>query len=222
MKVTLRNHAQTYAGIDSVTGRGTFTVDDLTPSFSDDGKFLIMTKILGGTDCTEAVVDGVTVCTAVAEQITLECKYPLDDQNLDDSFTVSGQDTTAQAENTGNLVYNLEVDDNKLIGEEIKFRINPVNANLVYATVNECHVKRGGQELTIIGHGTPHCTNPVVGAKTYTSFFSSQGQIEGSWNAFKWSTAQNDNVEDQTLSCKIGLSQAKSTVAVDDCTASNA
>ena len=107
-------------------------------------------------------------------------------------------------------------------GEEIKFRINPVNANLVYATVKECHVKKGSQELTIIGHGAPHCRNPVVNAKTYTSFFSSQGQIEGSWTAFKWSTAEVDNVEDQTLSCKIGLSQAKSTAAVNQCTASNA
>ena len=143
------------------------------------------------------------------------------DQDLTDDFQVTGQDTTATAENTGTLEYNLTVEDGD-IGDQIKFTVSPVNPNLVYATVKSCDVIKGDNELTIVGHGSQSCTNPIVNTLALTDFFSSQGDIEGSWKAFKWSTATKDNVESQSLSCKIGLSQGISAVAVEDCTQSNA
>ena len=54
---------------------------------------MMVTIVLGGTGCTEAQVDGVTVCTEVGETITLQCKYSLDDVELDDNFQITGQDT---------------------------------------------------------------------------------------------------------------------------------
>ena len=105
----------------------------------------------------------------------------------------------------------------------IKFTVTPVNPDLVFATVKECHVTKNNQQLTIIGHGDndPKCTNPIVSAKADTDYFSSQGPIEGSWIAFKWSTEANDNVETQGLSCTIGLSENQNNAAVEDCTATN-
>ena len=219
MTATLRNVAGNYG--QDANGQLTFSLAQLTSKFSDDDAFLIMEKVLGGDGCTQIEVDGVTVCSEVDETITLQCKYSLADRTIDDTYQVTGQDTAATAEGTGTLDYNLVVEDNKAIGDEITFTINPVNANLVFATVKECHVTKDSQELTIIGHGVEHCLNPVVNAKAITDLFSSQSTIQGSWTAFKWSTAESDNVESQGLKCKIGLSQAKSTDAVSNCVLAN-
>ena len=201
-------------------GELTFTRAELTPRF--EGNFLIMEKVLGGDGCTEITVDNVKLCTEVDETITLQCKYSLADQTVDDSFQVSGQDTAATAEGTGTLDYTITVEENKKIGDTVKFTISPVNDNLVFATVKKCDVTRNGQALTIIGHGQEHCTNPVVNAKAETSLFTSKSDIEGTWTAFKWSTTEANNFESQGLSCTIGLSETESTDAVEDCVLTNA
>ena len=227
MAVTLRNYSgRSYPGIDPTTGKGVFTVDQLQSSFSDDGEFLYMDKVLGGTGCIQIKVDGVDVCKEVGETITLRCKYPLADQVISDTYQVSGQDTEAAAENTGTLSYNLRVDqDSWAIGDEVTFTIDPVNSNLVYATIKECHVTKTvnnvKQELTIIGHGADYCTNPVVGAGITN--FSEKSSLTGTWTAFKWSTATTDaDAEDQGLSCTIGLSQNQANDnVVQDCTLAN-
>ena len=219
MKATLRNVSGSYG--QSRSGAITFTRDELTPKFS--GNFLIMEKVLGGGDCNREDVDGVAVCTEVAETVTLQCKYSLEEQTIADTFDVTGQDVSATAEGTGSLDYTLVVEDNKAIGDTVKFTITPVNSGLVYATVKSCDVTHdNGDALTIVGHGSEHCTNPVVNAAALTNRFTSNAVIEGTWKAFKWSTATTDNVESQGLSCKIGLSENASTDDIEDCTLSNA
>ena len=220
MTATLRNVSGDYG--QATNGVISFNADQLSSSFSEDGQFLIMTKVLGGEGCTKIEVDGVKVCTEVDETITLQCKYSLDDVEVDDSFAVTGQDSIATAENIGTLTYTLTVEDNKSIGDEIKFTVTPTNPNLVFATIKACHVTRNKQELTIVGHGdVAKCTNPVIDAKAVTDFFSSQGPIQGAWTAFKWSTDADDNIETQGLSCTIGLSKDQNTAAVEPCKASN-
>ena len=216
------NHAGVYSELD-VDGNGVFPANQLAKSFVTDGgvNYLVLTKVLGSTDCTQVEVDGVDVCVKVAEQITLQCKYSLADQDVTDDFQVTGQDTQATAENTGTLGYTLTVEDGN-IGDQIKFTVSPLNSGLVYATVKSCDVVKGGNQLTIVGHGSQSCTNPVVNTQAITSLFSSQNDIEGSWKAFKWSTASAQNVEDQSLSCTIGLSENVSDVTVEDCSLSNA
>ena len=215
MKVTLRGHTGTYEGIDA-NGQGTFDASQLTKRFEGDN--LILEKVFGGDECTKIQVDGVEVCSAVAEKITVQCKYSLAEQTLDEApFKVTGQDTEALAENTGTLKYNLEVDNDKKIGEEITFRITPVNSGLVFATVKSCDVTKGNEKLTIIGHGADHCTMSIVDATALTDNFSSQNVIEGKWTAFKWSTTAENNVESQGLECTIEFSEKKSSDAVEDC-----
>ena len=212
MKATLRGR--------EFTGEVTYTVDDLQSSFS--GNYLIMTKTLGGDGCVPITVDGVDVCSQVDETITLQCKYSLADQTVTDTFDVTGQDTTATAENTGTLKYNLSVEDNKAIGDEVTFTITPVNKGLVYATVKSCDVTNNASgntdQVTIIGHKADHCVNNLVGAKAITSLFTSDDDIQGSWVAFKWSTSKsNADEESQGLSCLIGLSENASTDPVNNC-----
>ena len=210
MTATLRNVAGSY-GQD---GNGVITFDrsDLTPSFS--GGFLIMEKELGGGDCNRVTVDGVPVCTQVAETVTLKCKYSLEEQTISDTFDVTGQDTTATAEGTGTLGYTLTVDASTEIGDTVNFTINPINSGLVYATVKSCDVQHGSEAVTIIGHNADHCINTAVKAAAGTTRFTSNDAIQGSWQAFKWSTATSEaDEESQTLRCTIGLSEAAS---VDD------
>ena len=89
MTATLRNVAGSY-GQDG-SGVVVFDRAALTPKFV--GNFLIMEKVLGGGDCTRTSVDGVEVCTQVAETVTLQCKYSLEEQTItDESFDVTGQD----------------------------------------------------------------------------------------------------------------------------------
>ena len=220
MTATLRNVAGSYG--QNADGVVTFNRAALTPKFS--GNFLIMEKVLGGGDCTRTSVDGVDVCTQVAETVTLQCRYSLEEQTIaDESFDVTGQDVAAIAENTGTLDYTLAVSDTNAIGDKVTFTITPKNAGLVYATIKSCDVTHASDELTIIGHGSDHCLNGVVSAEETTAGFTSNGPIQGAWTAFKWSTATaSDDAESQGLKCKIELSQTASTDAVEPCTESNA
>ena len=218
MTATLRGVVGGYG--QDTNGVITFALAELTSSF-DTNNNLVMTKVLGGDGCTQIIVDGVTVCSEVDETVTLKCKYSLADQDVSDNYQVTGQDTAATAEGTGSLDYTLTVEDNKNIGDTIKFTITPKNAGLVYATVKSCDVTKDNDALTIVGHGAPHCTNPVVNTAAVTALFTSQSTIEGTWTAFKWSTTEANNVEAQGLSCTIGLSEAASSTDVVACTQSN-
>ena len=220
LTATLRNVSGDYG--QNADGQITYALADLSPSF-DGNNNLVMTVVLGGNGCTEAQVDEVTICTHVDETITLQCKYNLADVEIDDSFEVIGQDTQATAEGTGSLVYSLAVQDNVMIGQPIQFTITPVNEGLVYATVKHCEVTNAAtnDELTIIGHGADHCTNPIINAVADTPRFTSKGAIQGTWTAFKWSTSAADNVEPQGLRCTIGLSKEASQVDVTNCQLTN-
>ena len=222
MKVTLRGHTKTYDGIDA-NGQGTFGVDELTKKF--EGEFLILEKVFGSDECTKIKVDGTEVCSEVAEKITVQCKYPLEEMKVENGFAVTGQNVVAEAENsqqaTGVLKYNMEVDNDKNIGQDINFKITPATPGLVYATIKSCDVVKDSVKLTIIGHGAEGCTNSIVDVAALTESFSSDDVIEGKWTAFKWSTTSENNAESQTLECIIGLSETPSTHAVENCLAEN-
>ena len=219
MKVTLRGHTGSYEGIDA-HGQGTFNVDQLTKKFEGDN--LILEKVFGGDECTKIQVDGVKVCSAVAEKIIVQCMYSLEDQTLDEApFQVIGQNTEAAAKNSGTLAYNMEVEKDKSIGQDINFRITAVNPGLVYATIKSCDIVKESVKLTIIGHGADHCVNPIVGAAALTDNFSSDNVIEGKWTAFKWSTTTENSIESQALECIISLSENQSDNAVENCQLEN-
>jgi len=165
-------------------------------------------------------VDGVQVCKDIGESYSFKCKYDLKDQTIKDTFSVTGQDTEADAEGTGELSYTIEVDKNVQIGDTVNFTIKPASPGLVYATVNECNVKFSNQEVTIFGHQTPKCFTSAVGAKwdSTNANPSSQNNIKGEWTAFKWSTSTAaTDAESQTFECTIALSKDPETTAVQNC-----
>ena len=215
MRASLDGQAGNYPEFSD--GTAEFTADQLESSFVSEGgvNFLVLTKVVGGTDCLEIEVDGVKVCKEVAEQITLKCMYSLADVDLSDDFSVSGQDTLATAENTGTLGYSLEVNDAD-IGDPVTFTVIPKNPGLVYATIKSCDVKKGTDEITIVGHNAESCTNAVVNVKDITDNLTSKDNIQGQLKSFKWSTS-GASVEAQTLTCTIGLTENESSVEVEDC-----
>ena len=225
MKVTLRGHTGTYEGIDE-NGQGTFGPDQLTKKF--EGDLLILEKIFGTGECSKViVVDGHEVCSDAGEKIIVQCKYPLEERKIEsDGFSVMGKTVEVEAETpdaeqaTGTLTYTMEVDNDKNIGQDITFKITPLNPGLVYATIKSCDVILGSRKLTIIGgSGTAGCVEAILGVAAMTDNFSSDDVIEGKWTAFKWSTTSENSVELQTLECTIGFSETRSDASVEDCIA---
>ena len=214
MTATLRNVVGSY-GQDQTTGVISFPRDQLTPSFETDNgvNYLVMSKVLGNDGCTQITVDNVVVCSEVDETVTLRCLYSLEDRTVSDTFEVTGQDTQATADGVGTLNYNLVVLADKTIGEKVEFEIRPVNAGLVTADIKHCEVAEssaaGAAKVSIIGDDTNATKD-----KCYVSSINSgltdhtgTGTLSGYWNAFKWSTSDATDAENQQLSCSIALSQ---------------
>ena len=207
-KLNFSPGGETYGEFDT-NGEAVWDVNDagVTTSF-DNQNNLVLTKILGSADCDRVTVDGVSVCVDPAERLTFTCKYPLGDQTVTDAYQVTGQDTQTSAENTGTLQYSLEVDANTEIGDTVNFRITPVNSGLVAATIKHCNVEKASDQVTIIGHNADTCKQTSINVNDATPGFSSKSVINGSWTAFKWSTAiTNNDAEDQSLVCVISLTQ---------------
>ena len=196
-------------------------VSTLQKDWATAGKLKLIANY-GTTGCDEEEVDGVTVCVATGNSFQFTCIYDLDDKTIsDDQFTVTGQDVATEAENTGNLGYDLTVSDNTEIGNTVTFTISPKNDGLVAATVKSCSVGSAGQtSVTIIGQDDNKCLEGKVNAAAHsdTPNLSSTGDILGSWTAFKWSTStESEDAETQTLSCIIALTQAVDDTAPEAC-----
>ena len=195
-------------------------VSTLQKDWATAGKLKLIANY-GTTGCDEEQVDGVTVCVATGNSFQFTCIYDLDDKTIsDDQFTVTGQDVATEAENTGNLGYDLTVSDNTEIGNTVTFTISPKNDGLVAATVKTCSVFKRSQSVTIIGQDNNKCLEGKVNAAADASTpnLSSTGDIIGSWTAFKWSTStESEDAETQTLSCIIALTQAVDDTAPEAC-----
>ena len=174
--------------------------------------YLVLSKTVD-LPCKNIRVDGVDVCQKVGSGLTWTCRYSLADQTKTDAYTVTGQDTQATADGIGTLNYVLEVLADKSIGEQVQFEIRPVNEGLVTADIKHCEVAEsadaGAAKVSIIGDDTDATKD-----KCYVSSINSgltehtgTGTLSGYWNAFKWSTSDNTDAENQQLSCSIALSQ---------------
>jgi len=178
-------------------------------------KALSITKTLDTEGCTQATVDGVSLCVGTGFNLSFECTYSLETQNLDSTMSVSGSDFTDQVDGTGTLSYTLALDSSSMsIGDVVTATITPVTANLVHASIKDCHVSHDhdgistneDQSINLIDAGlSPVCpltANVITGKGT--------GPLSFSWQSFKWSTTKTTNgddvAEDQTLKCSISLS----------------
>ena len=200
--------------------QATYTADQLEKSFENNlifegvaaADYLVLSKTVD-LPCKNLRVDGVDVCQSVGAGLTWTCRYSLADQTKTDAYTVTGQDTQATADGIGTLNYVLEVLADKSIGEQVQFEIRPVNEGLVTADIKHCEVAEsadaGAAKVSIIGDDTDATKD-----KCYVSSINSgltehtgTGTLSGYWNAFKWSTSDNTDAENQQLSCSIALSQ---------------
>ena len=185
------------------------------------GDYLALSKTVD-LGCKNVQVDGVTVCQDVGAGLTWTCRYSLADQVKTDSYTVTGQDTAETADGIGTLNYDLVVLADKAIGETVQFEIRPKNVGLVTADIKHCEVAEssaaGAARVSIIGTGVDNKDKCTVSAiSSALSDHSGTGTLSGSWTAFKWSTSDNTDAENQQLSCSIELSENGNGVNPTNC-----
>ena len=112
------------------------------------------------------------------------------------------------------------VDDNVEIGETIQVEIEAINKNLVWHAIHDCQVTKDGYSISILNWDAndknlvPFCPN-VLGAAIDTK--SSKDTTKFGWTAFKWSTSTPDQVEKQTITCTISLSETEPIVNTPGC-----
>ena len=185
-----------------------------------EDKSLVLQKTVS-VNCKATKVDGVTVCLEEGHNLEFKCRYPLETTSVSNSFNVQGYDTNVSEEGVGKLNYRLTVvDDNVEIGETIQVEIEAFNKNLVWHAIHDCQVTKDGYSISILKwypddkNLVPFCPN-VLGAAIETK--SSKDITKFSWTAFKWSTSTSNQVEKQTITCTISLSETEPIVNTPGC-----
>ena len=186
--------------------------------FEDDA--LILKKTISA-NCKTEKVDEVTVCIGKGHHLEFKCRYPLKVTTVANTVNVQGYDTNVSGEGFGQLNYRLTVvDDNVNIGESIQVEIVAVNKNLVWHAIQDCQVTKDDYSVSILNWDTNNknlvtfCPN-VLGAAIETK--ASKDTTKFNWTAFKWSTSTPDQVEDQTITCTISLSETEPVVNTPGC-----
>ena len=193
--------------------RRIFTRDELTPSFEDNGKELVMS-----VDINEASKGhkwrNQIIYDHTGHHLNFACTYDMGDRLVKDDFDVKGHNVDISATGSGHLGYTLKIkEESYAIGSTVNFEIAPKNPGLVYASVLSCDVYKGEDHhngVTIIGvdadgEEADMCVNPVI--KSELTEYSTMETLKGSWTSFKWRTDILNKVEDQTLSCTIALTK---------------
>ena len=187
-------------------------------TFEDD--YLVLTKTISA-HCKAEKVDEVTVCLEKGHNLEFKCRYQLETKTVDNTVNVQGYDTSVSGEGIGKLNYKLTVVDQTIdIGETIQVEIEAINKNLVWHAIQDCQVSLDDNSVSILNwHADQNnlvsfCPN-VLGAAVETK--SSKDKTNFSWTAFKWSTSTPDQVEKQTITCTISLSETEPTVNTPDC-----
>ena len=187
-------------------------------TFEDDA--LVLKKTISA-DCKAKKIDEVTVCLKKGHNLEFKCRYRLQTTTVGNTVNVQGYDTTVSEEGIGKLNYKLNVvDDNVGIGETIQVEVEAINKNLVWHAIQDCQVTKDGSSISILNWDAneknlvPFCPN-VLGAAIETK--SSKDITKFSWTAFKWSTSTSNQVEKQTITCTISLSETEPIVNTPGC-----
>ena len=184
------------------------------------GNALILKKTIS-EKCKPQMIDGADVCLEEGHNLEFKCIYPLQITTVFNAVNVQGYDTTVSEEGVGKLNYRLTVVDDSIdIGDTIQVEIEAINKNLVWHAVQDCQVSKDGISVSIFNwHANDKnlvsfCPN-VLGAAIETK--SSKDTTKFSWKAFKWSTSTPDQVEGQTITCTIALSEMEPIVNTPGC-----
>ena len=143
---------------------------------------------------------------------------------MSNTFDVSGHDTIVSKEGTGTLNYVLTATPtNAEIGDTVTVKIEAINKNLVYHALQDCQVSLGSPSVSILDWDqesenlSPVCPN-VLGVQIIDEY-SKADSTSFSFTAFKWSTQNPNDVENQTIQCTISLSEEEPIVKTTGCEA---
>ena len=171
-------------------------------------------------ECKDTKVGDVTVCIEQGHTIDFTCKYPLDAQTVKNTFDVGGHDTNVSKEGFGQINFKLFATENVEIGDTVNVEIEAVNKGLIWHSLQDCTVSKGDDDVSILkwnssdGSLVSVCPN-VLNADIQTA--TNQDMTNFSWTAFKWSTSTQNDVERQTIECKISLSKDKPVIKTPTC-----
>lgn len=76
-------------------------------------------------------------------KIDFECIYPLDDQVIDENYTVTGEKILTTRRHVGALYFTIEPTADVFIGERATFTIVPASAGLVNFRAKYCRIAKG-------------------------------------------------------------------------------
>ena len=144
-----------------------------------------------GQECEKVDVGGVTLCTNIISDdkvLQFTCSYELKDQTITSAnFDVKPSEPTdlVTAESSGTINYELILDEQFTLGDNVNFEIVPKTVGVVYATVKSCEVKTSEQQVSIFGYNDkPMCFLEALGASWNTAA-SSREKISGQWRSFQ-------------------------------------
>jgi len=219
-------------------------LDEFEITFDEDAQTMQAVLTIGDPDAepvdpencqNKQTVQGIDICMdTVSVSYSFTCNYSLADQEVDQEVHVQANQVVDSSESTGEgaLQYDLLVgtgDDlsatqfDTVMGEVVNFKISPKTAGIVFATVKSCTISfdtdSGTESINIIGHNAKDmCYLDAVGAMwTDPTAVSSKGDISGQWKAFQWVSNGLSTIENQKLSCTIGLSQNQNTATAEEC-----
>lgn len=161
---------------------------------------------------TSAVSQGQQIFLSSRKDVEFSCAYSLATQTLSTGVDVGGTDVVISRAARGNLLFTMTGSPNVTIGDPHSFSIVPTTPGAVFYTTKNCKVQTADllQSYGLIyDDGNGMCTDFVTNVSNDSGSWSSSGQQDFSYNAFKFSlpaTRQQNAQESQVITCDIDLS----------------
>jgi len=174
---------------------------------SDDGEDLeLFLSVMSDAEVMEH--QGHSIIMAAQTNLDFSCKYSLDPQTLTSATEVRGESNTIAIARTsrGNFGYNIDVDEDSVLGHPINFSIVPTTPGIVYAKVVNCAILNEDEskryDLTFDRNGDV-CTDWLTAFSNDSGSWCTDQEQEFSFTSFKWDATKAYEI--QKIRCIIEL-----------------
>ena len=173
---------------------------------SDDGEDLeLFLSVMSDAEVMEH--QGHSIIMAAQTNLDFSCKYSLDPQTLTSTTEVRGESNIAIARTSrGNFGYNIDVDEDSVLGHPINFSIVPTTPGIVYAKVVNCAILNEDEskryDLTFDRNGDV-CTDWLTAFSNDSGSWCTDQEQEFSFTSFKWDATKAYEI--QKIRCIIEL-----------------